>query len=101
MTQLQSPPAQFGTSDREEQAPLKPHRGASVLVLGILGLVLCFILGIVAWAMGNTDLKEMDAGAMDPSGRSMTQAGRVCGMIGVILGCVWLIIVLMTVAGRG
>jgi len=55
--------------------PLKPHRGVVVLVLGILGIVVCFICGIIAWVMGNNDLREMTAGIMDPSGRGMTQAG--------------------------
>lgn len=65
--------------------PLAPHRGVVVLVLGILGLVVCFICGIIAWVMGNNDLRQMDAGTMDPSGRGMTQAGKICGMISVIL----------------
>ena len=56
-----------------------------ILVLGILGLVICGPLGIAAWIMGNGDLKEMDAGAMDPSGRSTTNAGRICGIIATIL----------------
>jgi hypothetical protein len=64
---------------------MKPHRGTLVLVLGILSLVVCAPLGIAAWVMGNGDLKEIDAGAMDPSGRSLTNAGRICGMIGTIL----------------
>lgn len=64
---------------------MKPHRGTLILVLGILGLVLCGPLGIAAWIMGNGDLKEMDAGAMDPSGRGNTNAGRICGIIATIL----------------
>ena len=56
-----------------------------ILVLGILGLVLCGFLGIAAWVMGSGDLKEIDAGLMDPSGRSMTNAGRICGMIATFL----------------
>jgi len=56
-----------------------------ILVFGILGLVLCQVFGIVAWVMGSGDLKEMDAGTMDPSGRGMTQAGKICGMIATIL----------------
>ena len=64
---------------------MKPHRATTVLVLGILGLVICGPLGIAAWVMGNGDLKEMDAGQMDPSGRSTTNAGRICGMIATIL----------------
>jgi len=64
---------------------MKPHRGTLILVLGILGLVVCGPLGIAAWIMGNGDLKEMDAGAMDPSGRGNTNAGRICGIIATIL----------------
>ncbi len=69
--------------------PLKPHRGTTVLVLGILGLVFgCFgvILGPIAWVMGNNDLREMDQGIMDPAGRGNTQAGRICGIIAACWG---------------
>jgi hypothetical protein len=79
--------------------PMTPHRGTAVLVLGILGLVLCLICGIIAWVMGSTDLREMDAGRMDPTGRGMTQAGRICGIISVVLHIlgigVWLLMVVV------
>ncbi len=64
---------------------MKPHRGTLILVFGILSLVICAPLGIVAWIMGTSDLNQMDAGTMDPSGRSVTSAGRICGIIGTIL----------------
>lgn len=64
---------------------MRPHRGSSVLVYGILGLVLCQILGIAAWRMGNDDLREMDLGRMDPSGRDLTKAGRTLGMAATII----------------
>jgi uncharacterized membrane protein YidH (DUF202 family) len=63
----------------------RPHRGVMILVLGILGLVLCVICGIVAWVMGASDLKEMDAGRMDASGRGYTKAGMILGIVGVAL----------------
>ena len=64
---------------------MRPHRGTMVLVLGILGIVInCFILGIIAWVMGNQDLSAMRAGTMDPSGEGLTQAGRICGIIAVV-----------------
>ncbi len=66
----------------------RPHRGGAVLALGIIGLVACFICGIIAWSMGNTDLREMDAGRMDPSGRGLTVAGKICGMISTIIAMV-------------
>jgi len=71
---------------------MKPHRGTLILVLGILSLVVCSPLGIAAWVMGSGDLKEMDAGTMDPSGRGITQAGKICGIIGTILLIVGVII---------
>ena len=71
---------------------MKPHRGTMILVLGILGLVVCGPLGIAAWVMGSGDLKEMDAGTMDPSGRGTTQAGKICGMIATALICIGIVI---------
>jgi hypothetical protein len=74
---------------------MKPHRGTLILVFGILGIISCFPLGIAAWVMGRKDLKEMDAGTMDPSGRGNTNAGRICGMIGTL----WLAVVLLLSLG--
>lgn len=71
---------------------VKPHRGTLILVLGILGLAVCVICGVIAWVMGNADLKEMDAGRMDPSGRGLTQGGKICGMVSVILACIGLVL---------
>jgi hypothetical protein len=79
---------------------MKPHRGTLILVLGILSLVICAPLGIAAWIMGNGDLKEIDAGTMDPSGRSTTNAGRICGMIGTILLALG-IVLMIAVFGLG
>ena len=79
-----------------------PHRGVLILVLGIIGIVCCFITGIIAWVMGNNDLREIDAGRMDPTGRGLTQAGKICGMVGVILWIVMLVIqVLVMLLGGG
>lgn len=80
------------------QQPLQPHRGAGILALGILGILVCFICGIVAWVMGNNDLREMNAGRMDPAGRGLTQAGRICGIISVILLILGLLIALLIMA---
>jgi len=64
---------------------MKPHRGTLILTFGIIGLIICMPLGIAAWVMGSGDLKKMNAGTMDVSGRSMTQAGKICGIIATIL----------------
>jgi hypothetical protein len=59
------------------------HRGPLILTLGILGLILCAICGVFAWIMGTNDLNEMLSGRMDPKGRSMTNTGRILGMVSV------------------
>ncbi len=65
----------------------------TILVFGILGLVMpCLGLpfGIAAWIMGNTALRELDAGFGEPSLRSQVETGRILGIIATILwgtGC--------------
>lgn len=66
-----------------------PHRGGLILVLGLLGFMInCPIFCFMAWVMGSTDLREMKAGRMDPSGEQLTQVGRILGMI---LSILWII----------
>jgi hypothetical protein len=82
---------------RRRRADYQAHRGGTVLVFGILGLVIQgpigLVLGIVAWVMGSTDLAAMRAGRMDPEGESQTNAGRICGIIATVLhGVITLII---------
>ncbi len=75
-----------------------PHRGVLILVLGILGWAFgCFLVGAFAWVMGNKDLREMDQGRMDPSGRGLTQAGRILGMIQTLLTLVAFLIAVVVV----
>ena len=64
---------------------MKPHRATLVLVFGILSLVVCAPLGILAWIFGQGDLREMDQGLMDPTGREMTNTGRILGIVGTVL----------------
>ncbi len=75
---------------------MKPHRGTLILVLGILSIPCCGLFtGIPAWIMGGADQKEMDAGTMDPAGRSNTNAGKICGIIGTCLSIVAILVNLL------
>jgi hypothetical protein len=78
----QNNPSHFSAS---LQPPLKPHRAGLILTLGLVGLFICGPLCLGAWVMGSGDLHEMDAGVMDPSGRSTTSTGRNLGIIGTLL----------------
>jgi ribosomal protein S27E len=72
-----------------------PHRGGTILTLGIVSILLAcacacggIILGAVVVNMANTDLAQMTAGRMDPSGQGNTSAGKICGIIAIILGII-------------
>ena len=71
-----------------------PHRGGMILAFGIIGIVtgLGIVFGPIAWMMGNTDMKEISEGRMDPEGESMTNIGRILGMIATILSIVGIVI---------
>jgi len=64
---------------------LVPHRATTVLILGVVSIMVCPFISVVPWVMGKKDLAAMDAGMMDPEGREFTNAGRILGMVGVIL----------------
>src|SRR5262249_31398158 len=82
-----------------------PHRGGLILALGIIGLVVCGPCGIVAWVLGNQDIAAMDSGRMDPSGRGLTQTGRVLGIIDTSLMALYVLVwvaffILALIGGR-
>ena len=93
-----------GVPMQQPNTPMRPHRGATVLVLGILGIVFCFITGIIAWVMGSGDLREMKEGLRDPEGESLTRAGMICGIVGTCLAALailWYIIFIVIVGASG
>ena len=74
---------------------IKPHRATMLLVFSILSWVVCFVFGIVAFVMANQDLKEMQAGLMDPSGEGVTKAAKIISLIqmcfvavGIVIWCI-------------
>jgi len=85
------------------EAPVKEHRGVIILILGILGLVFSMacigiVLGAIAWIMGNRDLDEMRHGTMDPAGKDLTSAGRICAIVAVILTAALFAYVMVAIA---
>ena len=81
-----------------EETQLKPHRSVFVYTFGILSFISGFfaiVFGPIAWISGRRDLKEMEAGVMDNSGRGLTQAGHVLGMIMTIF---WALVLTLAAA---
>jgi hypothetical protein len=66
-----------------------------VLTFGIISVATLFVcpyispialgFGIAAWWMGGRDLRRIRDGTMDPDGQETTQAGWICGIVGVCL----------------
>jgi flagellar basal body-associated protein FliL/predicted nucleic acid-binding Zn ribbon protein len=79
--QTPSPPVAALSQLQEE-----PGRGATILVLGILSMIMLgFIAGIPAWVMGNRDLRKIRDGTIAAGQWGLTAAGRVLGIIGTLL----------------
>lgn len=76
-----------GTGAMPGQARQYPKADQSgvVLAMGILSWIVCPICGIVAWIMGGQALKDMQAGAADPTNRGLVQVGYYLGMVHVIV----------------
>lgn len=68
-----------------------------ILVLGIISLVICGLLGPVAWVMGNKEIEAIDAGRRPPENRQTANIGRILGMIAsalIVLGILFFIVAL-------
>ena len=59
--------------------------GPLILILGILSIVLCQILGPVAWIMGNNGMTLLNSGQGDEAQRGNVNAGRICGIVGTVI----------------
>lgn len=78
---------------------MRPHRGTMILVFGILGLICCPIFAILAWVMGNADLRAMREGQMNPEGMSLTNVGRILGIVGTVLLIIGIILQVLALLG--
>lgn len=74
-------------------------QGTTILVLGILGLVFCQILGPVAWVMGNSALREVDANPAAYRNRSNIVVGRILGIITSVLMILVVVFLVVLIAG--
>lgn len=70
-------------------------QATTVLVLGILGLLLCQLVGPFAWKMGNQVVREIDASGGQYDGREMANIGRILGIVATVLLVVTVAIVIL------
>ncbi|BBH16257.1 hypothetical protein Back2_05440 [Nocardioides baekrokdamisoli] len=81
--------------------PQEHPRGTLILVFGILSIVCCgLFLGIPAWVMGSSALKDIDRSGVVYGNRGTVKAGMICGIIGTVLsalGILFYIVVIVIV----
>lgn len=92
MTQPPQFPSESGAYPEASQA-------TTILVLGIIGVVLCQLLGPVAWVMGNNELQAIDAGRRAPENRGTANAGRILGIIATVLLAISILVVILIAVG--
>jgi hypothetical protein len=91
-----SQPPQFPS---DSGAYPEASQATTVLVLGIIAIVVCQLLGPVAWVMGNNELAAIDSGRRPPENRGTANAGRILGIISTVLLAVGIIFVILIIAG--
>jgi len=96
-----SPPMFHGEVMAPRSSYTAPHRGTTILILGILSVTCCLICGPFAWIMGSQDMKSIREGRMDPAGKTQTQVGMILGIIGTLLGgCSIILQIILAVANQ-
>jgi len=76
---------------QESTAYPEASQASTALVLGIIGLVCCQVLGIVAWIMANNELEGIKAGRRNPQNEGTATAARIIGIITTVLLAVGII----------
>lgn len=104
---FQQPPpfGQFGNGMGQQNLP----NSTVALVLGILSIPACccygfgLIFGIIAWVLAGKDIKQynLNPGAYSLSSFKNTKAGKICGIIGVILSALYIIALVAMIAFFG
>jgi hypothetical protein len=89
----QNPQSNYG-----HQQPLP--NATLILVMGILSIVLCQPLGIAALIMGNQSISlyNQEPGRYTESSLSTVKAGRICGIIGLCLIALWILLMIAGVS---
>jgi hypothetical protein len=81
---------QYGGHQRQEALP----NATLILVFGILSIFVCQLLGIAAWIMANNSLSvyNQNPERYTESSASQVRAGKICGIIGICLMAVVLLL---------
>ena len=81
----QPPPGNLPPGYPTYPPPPKHPQAVTVLVLGILGIVVCGLVGPFAWSMGTRVLHEIQASGGRWGGESEATIGRILGIVATAL----------------
>ena len=65
----------------------------TALILGILGLIMCQLLGPFAWYLGGQELRAIRERRAPAAGESLASIGRILGIIATVLMIIGLVVV--------
>jgi len=74
-------------------------QATTALVMGILGIVCCGGLAIVAWVMANKELEEIASGMRNPQNEGTAKAAKVVGIIGTVILGIGLVFLILFISG--
>lgn len=74
-----------------------PQGATSIFVFGLLGFLICGVLGIVAWVQGNGYRRACQEQGVEPEG--LATAGWILGIIGTILLIFQIGAIILIIAG--
>ena len=98
----QQPPPGYGPPGYGAYPPPAAHpQATTTLVLGILGIVVCGVIGPFAWSMGNRVVREIDASGGRWGGRTEANVGRILGIVATVLLILGLVLVVVVFAVGG
>ncbi len=91
------PPPTMGSGNYQQSTGSASNKAIWALVLGITSLVcsLGLFTGIPAWIIGSKEIKDIEAGRSDQSGKVMAQIGMWLGIISTILSGLGLIALIL------
>ncbi len=76
------------------------HPQATVaMVLGIVGLVVCPLVGIAGLVLGGRARREIDADPVRYNGRGMATAGYVLGILSIVATAFWVLMFVLGITG--
>ncbi|MBK6857760.1 MAG: hypothetical protein IPG97_14755 [Microthrixaceae bacterium] len=90
------PPIHAGVAAPAYVRKVKAHpEGTTILVLGILSIVVCPLIGPLAWSMGNKAMSQVRFSGYTYSNAGFIRAGRLLAIIATCLIVLWVIAVLV------